>query len=87
MNEIIHELKAKEKEKIEKRHDELVHQMEEKREEMKKKRSGLSNFFHSIFNISDDQMSYDEIDRMMFENTIIHGPNMWILMMATLSHQ
>ena len=83
MNEIIHELKAKEKEKIEKRHDELVHQMEEKREEMKKKRSGLSNFFHSIFNISDDQMSYDEIDRMMFENTIIHGPNMWILMMAT----
>ena len=83
MNEIIHEIKAKEKEKIEKQHDELVHQMEEKMEEKNKKRSGVSNFFYSIFNISDDQMSYDEIDRMMFENTIIHGPNMWILMMAT----
>ncbi len=83
MNEIIHELKQKEKEKIEHRHDELVQEMEEKKEEMKQHRSAASRFFHSLFNISDDQMTYDEIDRMMYENTIIHGPNMWILMMAT----
>ncbi len=51
--------------------------------QIQQKRSGVSEFFKSIFNISDDQMSYDEIDKMMYENTIIHGPNMWILMMAT----
>lgn len=70
-------------EKIEERHEQLVAEMEEKKEELKKRRSVMSNVFHSIFNIYDDQMSYDEIDRMMYENTIIHGPNMWILMMAT----
>lgn len=70
-------------EKIEERHEQLVAEMEEKKEELKKRRSVMSNVFHSIFNIYDDQMSYDKIDRMMYENTIIHGPNMWILMMAT----
>ena len=83
MNEYIHELKQKEKEKIEERHEKLQHEIDEKKEEAKRKRSALSNFFYSLFNISDDQMTYDEIDRMMYENTIIHGPNMWILMMAT----
>lgn len=72
-----------EKEKILKRHDEPVENIESKKERMQKKRSGVREFFNSVFNIYDDQMSYDEIDKMMYENTIIHGPNMWILMMAT----
>lgn len=37
-----------------------------------------------MFNIFDGMMSYEEIDEMMNENTIIQGPNMWILMMAIL---
>ena len=70
-------------EMTEQRHEYSAQGMEEKRPGLKKKRSVLSSFFHSIFNIYDDQMTYEEIDRMMYENTIIHGPNMWILMMAT----
>lgn len=35
-----------------------------------------------MFNIFDGMMSYEEIDEMMTENTVIQGPNMWILMMA-----
>ena len=72
MNEIIHELKRKEKEAA-----------DEVKQDIQEKRSAAGRFFYSLFNIHDDQMSYDDIDRMMYENTIIHGPNMWILMMAT----
>ncbi|MBQ8978716.1 MAG: DUF389 domain-containing protein [Oscillospiraceae bacterium] len=45
--------------------------------------SPIKGYFKSVFDISDDMMSYEEIDTMMLENTVIHGPNMWILMMAT----
>lgn len=83
MNEIIHELKEKEKEKINERHEKLMQDMQQEKERIEKQRSAMSGFFYSLFNISDDQMSYDDIDKMMYENTIIHGPNMWILMMAT----
>ncbi len=72
MNEIIHELKRKEKEAA-----------DEVKQDIQEKRSAAGRFFYSLFNIHDDQMSYEDIDRMMYENTIIHGPNMWILMMAT----
>lgn len=45
---------------------------------------GLRQYFRSLFNIKDGMMSYKEIDEMMLENTVIHGPNMWILMLAIL---
>lgn len=45
-------------------------------------RSGLSKYFHDLLDIRDDMMTYEEIDRMMHENTVIHGANMWILMLA-----
>ena len=53
-------------------------------EGIKETRSGIRKYFHDVFNIRDDMMSYEEIDEMMEENTVIHGANMWILMMAAL---
>lgn len=47
-------------------------------------RSGIKKYFHDVFDIRDDMMSYEEIDQMMQENTVIHGSNMWILMLAIL---
>ncbi|MGN0628902.1 MAG: DUF389 domain-containing protein [Oscillospiraceae bacterium] len=44
----------------------------------------VKKFFHSLFDIRGDMMSYEEIRSMMEENTNIHGSNMWILMMAIL---
>ena len=59
--------------------------MEHKEPEIiKKSRSGIRKYFYDVFNIRDDMMSYEEIDAMMEENTVIHGANMWILMMAAL---
>lgn len=37
-----------------------------------------------LFNIREDMISRAEIDEMMEENTVIHGSNMWILIMAIL---
>ncbi|MGM9520992.1 MAG: DUF389 domain-containing protein [Oscillospiraceae bacterium] len=45
---------------------------------------GIKNYFHNLFDIRGDMMSYEEIDEMMEENTVIHGSNMWILMLAIL---
>lgn len=53
-------------------------------ETIKETKSGLRKYFHDVFNIRDDMMSYTDIDEMMEENTVIHGANMWILMMAAL---
>lgn len=36
---------------------------------------GFKNYFHSIFDIRSDMMSYRELNEMMEENTIIHGSN------------
>ena len=52
--------------------------------EIKEKRNGLRSFFKDMLNMYDGMMSYQEIDDMMQENTVIHGPNMWILMLAIL---
>lgn len=52
--------------------------------EIKEKRTGLRSFFRDLLNMYDGMMSYQEIDDMMQENTVIHGPNMWILMLAAL---
>ena len=50
----------------------------------KKTPNRLKRFFRRLFDIRDDMMSYEEIDQMMQENTVIHGANMWILMLAIL---
>lgn len=52
--------------------------------EIKQKRTGMRQFFRDLLNMHDGMMSYEEIDEMMLENTVIHGPNMWILMLAAL---
>lgn len=46
--------------------------------------SGFKKYFHDLFDMRTDMMSYEEIDEMMEENTVIHGANMWILMLAVL---
>lgn len=43
---------------------------------------GIKEFFRNLFDISNDMMSYAELHEMMMENTVIHGSNMWILMLA-----
>lgn len=50
-----------------------------------KQHSGrLKEYFHSLVDMRDNMMSYEEIDTMMREQTVIHGANMWILMLAIL---
>lgn len=56
--------------------------IEEKKEEIKQNRGRVRSYFQSLFNITDNMMSYEEIDAMMREQTVIHGANMWILMLA-----
>lgn len=46
--------------------------------------SKIKKYFSGLFEIRSDMISYEELDQMMEENTIIHGANMWILMMAIL---
>lgn len=62
--------------------DALDKDIEILREELTETRTGLKKYFHDLFDIRDDMMSYEDIDKMMQNNTDIHGPNMWILMMA-----
>lgn len=52
--------------------------------EIKERRSVFRSFISDMLNMHDGMMSYQEIDEMMQENTVIHGPNMWILMLAIL---
>ena len=47
-------------------------------------KAGIQSFFHNLFDIRGDMLSHEEIDKMMEENTIIHGSNMWILILAML---
>ena len=47
-------------------------------------RTKVGNYFRRVFDIHSDMMSYEEIDEMMEENTVISGTNMWILIMAIL---
>ncbi|MDE6764323.1 MAG: DUF389 domain-containing protein [Oscillospiraceae bacterium] len=58
--------------------------MDEEKSEAKVRYKGLRNYFHSLFDMRDNMMSYDEIDDMMREQAVIHGANMWILMLAIL---
>lgn len=56
----------------------------EKEEDKPTVLKSIKNYLQNIFDIRGDMMSYEEINAMMEENTIIHGSNMWILMMAIL---
>lgn len=58
--------------------------MQKNKKEAEESKSGIRKYFYDVFNIRDDMMSYEEIDEMMEENTVIHGANMWILMLAVL---
>lgn len=42
----------------------------------------IRNYFSRLFDIRSDMMDAEELRDMMEENTIIHGSNMWILIMA-----
>ncbi|MDD6395906.1 MAG: DUF389 domain-containing protein [Firmicutes bacterium] len=55
-----------------------------KTENKSEKLIGVKNYFINLFDIRGDMMSYSDIKEMMEENTVIHGSNMWILMMAIL---
>lgn len=44
----------------------------------------IRTYFINIFDIRQDTMDADELREMMEENTVIHGSNMWILMLAIL---
>lgn len=59
-------------------------QMDQKKKKMQESHGGVKKYFHDLIDIRDDMMSYEEIDEMMLENTVIHGANMWILMLAIL---
>ena len=49
-----------------------------------KAKDAIKGYFRRLFDIRGDMMSYKELDKMMEENTVIHGSNMWILMLAIL---
>ena len=50
----------------------------------KKVKSGVKYFFRNLFDMREDTMNHAELREMMEENTVIHGSNMWILMLAIL---
>ncbi|MCM1166946.1 MAG: DUF389 domain-containing protein [Lachnospiraceae bacterium] len=48
------------------------------------RKHAVKKYFRNLLDIREDTMSNDELCEMMEENTIIHGSNMWILMLAIL---
>ncbi len=52
--------------------------------EQTKKKNEVKVYFHGLLDMRSNMLSYDELHEMMEENTVIHGANMWILMMAIL---
>ncbi|MCM1333624.1 MAG: DUF389 domain-containing protein [Bacteroides sp.] len=48
------------------------------------RKNAIKKYFRNLLNIRGDMMSHEELCEMMEENTIIHGSNMWILMLAIL---
>ena len=54
------------------------------KEQTVSRRGGAKKYFHDLFDLRGDMMSYEALDEMMEENTHIYGSNMWILMMAIL---
>lgn len=86
-NEIINDMKEKRREihegiktDVDGIKTELM-QNENVRREVRKV-SGVKRYFRKLLDMRGDMMSYEDIGRMMDENTEIHGSNMWILMLA-----
>lgn len=52
--------------------------------EPKGKKHGAKAYFQRLLDMRSNMLSYEELNDMMEENTIIHGANMWILMLAIL---
>ena len=50
----------------------------------KNARQSVKEYFSNLLDIRSNMLSYDELHDMMEENTVIHGANMWILMLAIL---
>ncbi|MCM1182197.1 MAG: DUF389 domain-containing protein [Roseburia sp.] len=50
----------------------------------KTRKQKIREYFSSIFDMRSDMLGYDELHNMMEENIVIHGANMWILMLAIL---
>ena len=58
--------------------------MDEEKSEKAVRHGSLWHYFHNLFDMRGNMMSYDDIDKMMREQAEIHGANMWILMLAIL---
>ncbi len=52
--------------------------------ETKPNKHSVKAYFRNLFDMRSNMLTYDELHNMMEENTIIHGSNMWILMLAIL---
>lgn len=52
--------------------------------ETQNKRQSAKEYFGSLLDMRSNMLGYDELHEMMEENTVIHGANMWILMLAIL---
>lgn len=52
--------------------------------EQSEHKSIVKDYFHSLLDMRSNMLSYDALHDMMEENTVIHGANMWILIMAIL---
>lgn len=52
--------------------------------ETKPTKHSVKAYFHNLLDMRSNMLAYDELHDMMEENTIIHGANMWILMLAIL---
>ncbi len=52
--------------------------------EIKPEKHSIKAYFNSLLDMRSNMLSYSELHDMMEENTIIHGANMWILMLAIL---
>lgn len=79
------ERKEEKRQEFEKHVEEKKQIYEEKKKDVQAKRNRLHDYFRSVFYMRDEtMMSYEDIDDMMHEQTVIHGANMWILMLAIL---
>ncbi len=50
----------------------------------KSSKRSVKAYFSNLLDMRSNMLSYDELHDMMEENTVIHGANMWILMLAIL---
>lgn len=58
--------------------------MQDKSTLTKEEKHRIKDYFRNLFDMRKDTMDHSELRKMMEENTVIHGSNMWILMLAIL---